>query len=149
VVVSSRDATDVLASLRVALEKATPGPWQCHAEAVGQSALGVEKGRGQGLVERTIHTAQPHPQLGGPAPIVTTASGPYVERTYIHIRDVDAALIVLLRNHGPALVSLASCFARLVEANDARNDGRDGERTDVVYAECRAALACLAEGAER
>lgn len=81
-------ASDKLAQLREALEKATPGPWnrgrQTHPEAANEL----------NWVEATI---------------TTPTGGVYREQVCVmrQFRGDDAALIVMLRNLAPALLEVA------------------------------------------
>lgn len=87
-------------------ENATPGQWQVCAETMKLSDLGRTRGIGEGMVERTIHTQWNHPQLGSPAPVVTTQSGPYyTPGVHIFIREDDAHLIAAYRTLAPTVAA--------------------------------------------
>jgi hypothetical protein len=83
------------------LEAATPGPWQVHREDVPYTTP-----VGGDCIERTIHTAYDHPQLGGPAPVVTQSFG-LIARPVVSVSDADARLIAAAVNALPALIASA------------------------------------------
>ena len=134
---------ELIHELRALESEATPGPWQVHVEALAQSELGKEKGRGGGSVERSIHTAWDHPQLRGPAPVVTASVGPYqVPDRCIYISEGNAALIARMRNVLPALLDVAEAAATIDAA--ARGMGWTAE-THEAFAKLGDALSRLKE----
>jgi hypothetical protein len=81
-------------------QEAISRPWQVDREPLKRTKLGEEHGlKGNPPLETTIHTAWDHGQLKGPAPVITTASGPfYVPNRAVHIEKKDADFIVAACN---------------------------------------------------
>lgn len=109
------------AALREMLERATPGPWKCYERDHAHNEAANKAGLSGGVrVERSIHTAWNHSQLGGPAPVVTTGHTPfYGERTtYLHINEEDATFIVAARNSLANLLSYVDALETIAGAID-------------------------------
>lgn len=145
------DISELIAEMEAGLEGVTPGPWQVISEIhPWKLPARPEWGRldaKNGLhTERRIYTAQHHPQLKGPYPIVeigfgiTTEPGKSVpmlsiiEENATHIArcspDNIAAIIAgyremeaLLREALAALEPIAKCCDEAVRPDDSDRDG--------------------------
>lgn len=109
-----------LADLERLSTEATGRPWQVVKEPLKVTKAGEEYGSkaGPGWVETSIHTAWDHGQLKGPAPVVTTASGPFYEPTrHIHIRAQDADFIVAACNATRRLLAEVRALRKQLKKN--------------------------------
>lgn len=107
---------------RAMVAAATPGPWGVYA----QERQLNETGRAQfpdgcaPIVERRIGTAWVHPQLHGPAPVVTTSTGPFHDPpTTVEVSDADATLIAAAPDLAHTVVALHDRVATLAAERDA------------------------------
>lgn len=95
-----------------AAEKATPGPWRVLEEECSLNDLGRENGFTSATTQRLIGTTWEHGQLHGPAPIITTAHGPFHDPpTRIYLSEGNAAHIAAA--NPTAVLALCATIAEL------------------------------------
>lgn len=98
---------DELAELHRLAQAATPGPWAVYERSCPLNDLGRSQGfTADAEPQRLIGTADAHPQLEAPAPVVGTAYGPFHEPpTRVWISAADAAFIAASRAAVPRLLN--------------------------------------------
>ncbi len=103
-------SVEELAELERLMEAATPGRWKC-IETKHPFSYGPQREQLKHHIERRIFTEWEHPQLQGCYPVVTCSTGLGMAQgqiwQFVSISEQDAALIVWLRNHAPALIAAA------------------------------------------
>lgn len=94
--------------VRVRADAATDGPWKVFEEEVPPSALGRSALPNQrSVIRRTIGTANDHPQLKAPVPIVRELISPYYrDPVVVEIRPDDAAFMAEARVDVPMLLDV-------------------------------------------
>lgn len=79
--------------------------WKVYKKKIPVNDLGRTEGA-EPVTEISIHTEKNHPQLKAPAPIITTATGPYHSpNTNLFIDENDAAFIVAIHNAWPQILA--------------------------------------------
>ena len=103
--------------------KFTPGPWKVYVDPRAWNEVALQRGipRGnQPPPEVRVGTEWDHPQLKGPAPIITTTHSPYyVEPVSINIKMEDAHLIAACPDLYKACTDAALWFRILVNSTGA------------------------------
>lgn len=108
------------ARLRELLARVTPLPWQVIEQPLVYRDAGDMRPGGVRFADRRIGTVSNHPQLHGPAPVVTIATTIVADpRHFVHIEPDDAAYLVAAANAVPALLAERDALARRVAALEA------------------------------
>lgn len=96
----------LLAEAQSLCDAATPGPWTVYSEPLPLTEAGRRECPDFIAFERRIGTTRAHPQLQGPAPVVSTSHSPYIGTgTHIYMSSEDAAFIARARTLIPELVA--------------------------------------------
>jgi len=94
---------DELKAIEDRAAKALRGPWQAAKVKLEPNEHGKAAGLTNARTDYELHTAWDHPQLGGPATVVSLAYGLY--GTHVHIKPENAEFLAHAREDVPALVA--------------------------------------------